>query len=127
MSRGKVGYGRPPEASQFKPGRSGNPKGRPKGRLNLATDLSEEFGERITVREDGQSRRLSKQRALIKSLMARALQGDVKATSALLSVYARVITQIPDEPEDTLQKSEIEILRRFAPRLLQSMQKKRKD
>ena len=26
-----VGYGKPPQHSRFKPGRSGNPKGRPKG------------------------------------------------------------------------------------------------
>ena len=26
-----VGYGRPPKASQFKPGQSGNPNGRPRG------------------------------------------------------------------------------------------------
>ena len=27
----KVGYGKPPKASRFKPGTSGNPGGRPKG------------------------------------------------------------------------------------------------
>lgn len=35
-SRYDVGYGKPPEASQFKPGQSGNPKGRPKGARNRA-------------------------------------------------------------------------------------------
>jgi hypothetical protein len=30
----EVGYGRPPKGSQFTPGRSGNPKGRPKGARN---------------------------------------------------------------------------------------------
>ena len=85
----KVGYGKPPKATQFKRGRSGNPKGRSKGTRKLATDLAAELGEQITVREEGRSRRISKQRALIKSLMARALQGDVRATAAMLALYAR--------------------------------------
>ena len=33
-SNDEVGYRRPPKASQFPPGRSGNPKGRPKGARN---------------------------------------------------------------------------------------------
>jgi hypothetical protein len=61
----KVGYGNPPKATRFKPGHSGNPKGRPKGSRNLATDLAAELGEQITVREEGHSRRITKQRALI--------------------------------------------------------------
>lgn len=31
----EVGYGKPPSASRFKKGKSGNPKGRPPGRRNL--------------------------------------------------------------------------------------------
>jgi hypothetical protein len=120
----KVGYGKPPKTKQFKRGRSGNPKGRPKGNRNLATDLADELGEKISVREDGRSRRISKQRALIKSLMARALQGDIRATAAMLALYARVITEPPDNSNDAIEADELEILRRFAPRLLKSIQPK---
>src|SRR3974390_1438411 len=90
MGNYKIGYGKPPKASQFKPGRSGNPEGRRKGSLNLVTDLSAELGEKITVREAGRPRRVSKQRALIKSLIAKALQGDVRASGVVLALYARV-------------------------------------
>jgi hypothetical protein len=78
------------------------------------------LNEQITVREDGKARRVSKQRALIKSLMAKALQGDVRANSAVLSLYARVITDLPDDEDSVVEENELQILRQFAPRFLQS-------
>ena len=41
--RSEVGYRKPPKATQFKQGQSGNPHGRPKGTKNLKTDLIEEL------------------------------------------------------------------------------------
>jgi|SRR5208283_1362649 len=119
-----VGYRKPPEATRFKPGRSGNPKGRPKGSANLATDLPAELGEQITVREGGRPRRISKQRALVKSLMAKALQGDVRATTAVLTLYARLITEPPEDEGRAIEDDELLIIRRFGPRLLKSLSKK---
>ena len=124
MSSYKVGYGKPPKATQFKKGKSGNPRGRPKGSLNLATDLTAELGETITVREDGRPRKVSKQRALIKSLMAKALQGDVRAMASLLALYARVIAEQPPDDNQPIEADELQVLRRFAPRLLRSVKKR---
>ena len=123
MKTYKVGYGKPPKARQFKRGKSGNPKGRPKGSLNLATDLTAELGEHITVREDGRSRKVSKQRALIKSLMAKALQGDTRAMASLLALYARVVTESPHDDNQAVDTDELQVLRRFAPRLLRSVKR----
>src|SRR5712691_10824972 len=119
----EVGYRKPPKTTRFKAGKSGNPKGRPKGSANLATDLSAELGEQITVREGGRPRRISKQRALIKSLMAKALQGDVRATTAVLALYARVISESPEDEGHPIEEDELLIIRRFGPRLLKSLGK----
>jgi Family of unknown function (DUF5681) len=49
----KVGYGRPPKATQFKPGNSGNPKGRPKGPKSVGAVLYGILHRRIEVTENG--------------------------------------------------------------------------
>jgi len=81
-----IGYKQPPKSTQFQPGQSGNPAGRPKGVKNLATDLKEELEEKITVTEGGQSQQITKQRAMFKTLMAKALKGDSRASSVLIGL-----------------------------------------
>ena len=51
----QVGYGRPPLHTRFKPGQSGNPKGRPKGAKNEDTILREIMNRPIDIREGGGS------------------------------------------------------------------------
>ena len=118
-----VGYGKPPKRTQFKPGRSGNPRGRPKGTKNLKTDLLEELGEKILVHEGDQARNISKQRAVVKSLVARTLKGDGRAANTLLSMMMRLLdTGMGVNAEDTedLHTDEIEILEAFKQRLTRS-------
>jgi Family of unknown function (DUF5681) len=97
-----IGYGKPPEHKRFKPGQSGNPNGRPRGSKNLKTDLQEELAERIIVSVAGMSKPITKQRALVKALMATALKGDVRAASKLFDLAFQFLgsTEKDREPED---------------------------
>lgn len=96
-----VGYKKPPKTGQFQPGQSGNPKGRPSGTKNLATDLQEELSTKITVIEGNREQLISKQRALIKALSTKALKGDIRAMNTLIRMIERTI---PVELEDVVDK-----------------------
>ena len=124
----EVGYGKPPKHTQFKPGESGNPKGRPKGTKNLATDLSEELAEKIVVNEGGKQLKISKQRAMIKSLLAKALKGDTRAATVLLKLLidAEQATT-KNAVVEALSEDDQAILARFAERVLKKSTQSRED
>ena len=115
-----IGYGQPPMRTRFKKGASGNPRGRPKGARNLATDLQAELDEKISVREGGRPRRLSKQQVLLKALMAKAVQGDVKAAAAILSMATRLLSQTQEGPVKLTDEDKL-VLKRFGPLVLKNL------
>ncbi len=79
----KVGYGKPPEATRFKAGVSGNPKGRPKGSLNMATVLTQALRERVVIIENGHRKSVTKFEAALKQLANKAASGDIRALREL--------------------------------------------
>ncbi len=75
------------KATQFKKGRSGNPKGRPKGSKNaqnFAADFLSEANEQIAVSVDGKRKTMSVVRAGMKQLLAKAAAGDLPAIKHVL-------------------------------------------
>lgn len=98
----EVGYRKPPKASRWRKGRSGNPRGRQKGVPNLKTELIEELGEMIAIKEQGQPRKITKQRGLIKALTAKGVQGDTRALNILINLEFRLLRPelIEDAPTE---------------------------
>jgi hypothetical protein len=93
-----VGYRKPPVHSRFAPGRSGNPKGRPKGHLDLQTELKKELNRVITIREGDRSRRLRKGVAWLVKTVNGALSNDPKANATLIALLrAFFLGQYPEE------------------------------
>jgi Family of unknown function (DUF5681) len=103
-----VGYKRPPRERQFLPGQSGNPSGRPKGVRNFKTELREELSELVTIREGEGHVQVSKQRALIKSLVAAAIDGNQRAAASVLTMCVRLLADADgDEAIESIEDEEI--------------------
>jgi hypothetical protein len=79
----EVGYGKPPVISQFKPGESGNRKGRPRGSKNTYTLLNDILNQKITLKENGKALKLTKKSAMLIQLINKGVKGDTKAISIL--------------------------------------------
>lgn len=85
-----VGYGRPPQASQFKPGQSGNPRGRPKGVRSEDDILAKLLNRKIPIQDHGRVRQVSVMEAVYVRVAQNALKGDLKAATFLMNRKAAV-------------------------------------
>lgn len=94
-----VGYGKPPKASQFKPGKSGNPKGRPKGAKNEATMLEELLNRKIEIRQNGKVRKITILEGILHKLAEDSLKGNTKSAAFVLNRLAAIASTANTESE----------------------------
>jgi hypothetical protein len=115
----KAGRGHPPRAHQFKPGQSGNPKGRRKGCKNEATLLRELLDEtKLSLRIGGKIKRISVREAILRGIVEDALKRNLKSAQFLLNRHAALVAGEAVPP--VLIQDDEEILkdymrRRFKP------------
>ena len=84
-----VGYGQPPTDTQFRKGRSGNPKGRPKKRRDIVSTLERTLAEPFTYREGDQVREMSAEEGLLFAQVIKAMQGDQGAFNGVMKQAKR--------------------------------------
>lgn len=114
-----VGYGKPPQPSQFKKGRSGNPKGRPKGASNTKKKIKRMLEAPNPVRVGEQARimttidlalervregvRKDDKRAVAQALsLARELDKDEEAKAATAPASAAATEPLSEEDQAIL-------------------------
>ena len=78
------GRGKPPAASRFRKGQSGNPKGRPRGSKRHAP-YEAVLGQQVTVREAERTRRMTAAEAFLLHITRRGLEGDGVAARAAMA------------------------------------------
>jgi Family of unknown function (DUF5681) len=100
----KVGYKRPPVSTRFKPGCSGNSKGRPKGQRNFKTIIEEALNAPVVVREGDKKRHVKKAEAIVLRQLDSAMKGDGRATETVIKLMKLMGLLDPKQAEAEVAK-----------------------
>jgi hypothetical protein len=126
----EVGYCKPPVATRFKPGQSGNPAGakRKVTPTNLSEAISQALMKKQTVRINGRCRRIPRMEIIGEQITSQATSGDKSAIRDLLRHerdrlrYAPVPKADPDGPRKVVVSLNIgdeETQRRIEERMIE--------
>src|SRR6266704_3439232 len=82
-------------STQFKPGQSGNPRGRPKRKIDMSVALNKALNDKILVTNLGTTR--TGLEAVVQSIVDRVLQGDSKGIPELIRLLnkTKVFKPVP--------------------------------
>jgi hypothetical protein len=99
----EVGYRKPPRHSQFKAGNR-HGKGRPRGSRNMKSIVRDVLEDKVPVKINGKTRKVSPVELGLRQLVRKANAGDLKAISQVLTLGERYSPPDDDGPipeEDT--------------------------
>ncbi len=71
----EVGYGKPPQNTQWKKGQSGNPSGKRKKAESLQSKLARVAGEEVSLQFNGESITMPRDEAMIYAVFQKAMKG----------------------------------------------------
>ncbi len=97
----KVGRGQPPRKSQYKPGQTGNPRGRPPGQISLRKAAEKAFSRKVSYEVDGKTVRISILEAMLIEHALKAVKGDAKSAGIAFNAAKVLAPKDADPLEDT--------------------------
>ena len=114
-----------PETHRFKPGQSGNPKGRPKGAKNESTILREIFERKIQSRTGNRSRKITMLEGILLRITEDSLKGNTKSAAFLLNRYAAMVSG--ELQRQDLNDDDRAVLEAFAQRMERTSHQRRRQ
>ena len=100
----EVGYKKPPVATRFKKGQTGNPSGKPKKsaqKLDPGKLLQLIDNEEILVKIDGKGKRIRKGEIYFRQLFTKAIKGELTAARLIAKMAAKYFGPEADGPSET--------------------------
>ena len=125
----EVGFGKPPKATQFREGQSGNPKGRPRGKPNMATIIRRSLEAKVVINENGQRREVTKFEAGMIQMSNKAAAGDLRALN-MVTAFARSAEEREQQEisgKAGLGESDQKVLQRLMQRLQATDEEEEKE
>ena len=84
-----VGYGNPPKDHQFRPGQSGNPRGRPKAIGSFELNLDDVLDGEVVVQTQKGPKKLTSREVEFRQQVDKALKGNLRSIKFVLDQFTK--------------------------------------
>src|SRR3954452_17894308 len=112
----RVGFRKPPKRTQFKPGQSGNPNGRPKGAKNFATRVAEVLSKPVKITQGKRQKWVRTDVAMLMRMREKGLNGDLRASDRLFG-YANLYVEQPSNADQRVDADDEAVLAEYEAKI----------